>query len=446
VTDPDRSTPRHDVDVTWTRWGTTVLAGAPMRLFRLTSRGADVAETVETSGRFPDTPASDELRTRWIEAGAVHPAPEPDTATDTAAAVTMITPVLGVRAIAPRAGPAPRIVVDDGTQPPRAPRIVVDDGTQPPRADAAVRLDDTRGPAAARNAGRRHATTEYLAFVDADVDTGPDERWLPMLLAHFADPRVGLVAPRVAGEPDSPLDMGSRPALVRPGSHVPYVPAAALVVRAAAFDAVGGFDERLRFGEDVDLVWRLGEAGWWCRYEPRAVVWHAPRPTAGARLAQRFRYGTSAAPLHLRHPGAVAPFRSNGWTALVVALAALGHPGGAVVVAASTAAALPRRLVGVPRAAALGLALRGHGHALIHAADAVRRSWWPIVAIAAVVSRRARRLLVLAVVVRPQRAIGDAAYGAGVGSGMIRHRTVGPIVPRISAWPGRAAVEYRRRR
>ena len=67
---------------------------------------------------------------------------------------------------------------------------------------------------------------------------------------------------------------------------------------------VGGFDPSLRVGEDVDLVWRLVEAGWRARYEPQSVVGHRPRATLAALLRQRFGYGRSAGALDRRHPGA----------------------------------------------------------------------------------------------------------------------------------------------
>ena len=70
----------------------------------------------------------------------------------------------------------------------------------------------------------------------------------------------------------SPLDLGPEPARVRAGTRVSYVPAAAIVCRVDAIREIGGFDEALRFGEDVDLVWRLDAAGWRCRYEPVATV------------------------------------------------------------------------------------------------------------------------------------------------------------------------------
>ena len=182
--------------------------------------------------------------------------------------------------------------------------MFVDDGSGTPltgvRGATLVRLRHNSGPAAARNAGARAAETPIVAFVDTDVELF--DGWLDGLLWHFDDPRVGFVAPRVASgaaaedgdrrvaryeQRHSPLDLGSEPARIAAGTRVSYVPAAALIVRKAALDEVGGFDTSLRCGEDVDAVWRLAAAGWRGRYEPSVVVHHQPRRTWRQLVAQR---------------------------------------------------------------------------------------------------------------------------------------------------------------
>ena len=57
-----------------------------------------------------------------------------------------------------------------------------------------------------------------------------------------------------------------------------------MLVRAEAFQAVGGFDESFfMYFEDVDLCLRLEAAGWRLAQEPRAVVHHAGGVAAGVR-------------------------------------------------------------------------------------------------------------------------------------------------------------------
>ncbi len=94
-------------------------------------------------------------------------------------------------------------------------------------------------------------------------------------MGHFDDPLVAIVAPRVRsllGRPQglisrylaarSPLDMGPREADVKPGGRVSYVPAATLVVRRSVLEQ--GFDENLRYGEDVDLGGACARTGGAC--------------------------------------------------------------------------------------------------------------------------------------------------------------------------------------
>jgi N-acetylglucosaminyl-diphospho-decaprenol L-rhamnosyltransferase len=61
-----------------------------------------------------------------------------------------------------------------------------------------------------------------------------------------------------------------------PGTEVvDWVSGACFLVRRAAFEQVGGFDEAyFMYAEDVDLCWRLGRAGWRVAYVPAAEVTH----------------------------------------------------------------------------------------------------------------------------------------------------------------------------
>jgi hypothetical protein len=174
-------------------------------------------------------------------------------------------------------------------------------------------------------------------------------------------------------------------------------------------------------------------------------------------LRQRAGYGSAAAPLADRHPDALAPAVMSPWSALVVGLVVARRPVAAVAVAAATGVALQRKLDGVPAAEAWRLVARGHLGALGQAATAVRRVWWPLVLVAALVSGRARAVLVASFVVHPLvrwatrrprsidpvtavvvGALDDAAYGWGTWRGMLRGGQWRPLWPRLSGWPPRA--------
>ena len=421
-----------------------LLGGSPLRLLRLGSRGAAVV-TGWLSGELLGSGAGEQrLARQLIDAGLLHPDPPPGQVADRD--VTLVTPVKDHPAGTHRLWRATAELGD---------RVLVDDGSAEPVPGAAVRHETPRGPAAARNAGWQQVGTDVVAFVDADVQ--PEPGWLDPMLAQFADPLVAAVAPRVrsragAGavaryeQERSGLDLGAQPAPVRPMSRVSYVPSAALVVRRSALRAVGGFDERMHFGEDVDLVWRLLDSGYAVRYEPRSVVRHDPRAGVSAWLRQRFDYGTSAAPLSARHPGRLTCAKLSGASALSWGLLAAGRPRSALATAVVTAALFPRKLRGrgLPAGQALRLAGLGHLGAGRLLAEAARRAWLPVLAVAAVFSRRARAVMLAALLPclldsagrgwdwAALRVLDDLAYAAGVWRGCLRERTLDPVLPRFT--------------
>ena len=337
--------------------GRALLGGVPLRLVRLSPAGARVA-AAWARGERPAADGARMLARRLLDAGIAHPRPS-GAGAPRLDEVTVIVPVrdrprqlrrcLAAVAAAERPGAGPR-------------RLVVDDGSQDAEAVAAVaaqagarllRRERAGGPAAARNSGLAQCSTPFVAFVDSDCLPAPG--WLSTLLAHLADPQVGAVAPRIVAHPAardgwlaqyeerfSPLDMGAREGPVAPLRRVPYVPTAALVARRAALG--DGFDPELTVGEDVDLVWRMTAAGWTVRYEPAAAVAHDHRVTVAAWLRRRAAYGTSAAPLHRRHPGAVPAAVASPSAAAAWLLLAARRPRAALLAAALATAAAARRL------------------------------------------------------------------------------------------------------
>lgn len=433
----------------------TVIGGSPLRVFRLTTAGRNEFDRVSAG----DAIAATELTDRLLDAGAIHPVNdlrEPHT-----------FGVADVTVVVPTHDDEPARLYDILRHCTTSAGVVfVDDGSSRPisgvRGATVVRLRHNIGPGAARNAGYRGVETPLVAFVDSDVDL--HEGWLDGLLAHFDDETVALVAPRVASgaalpgadpgvaryeERHSPLDLGREPARVAPGTRVSYVPAAAVVVRVAALDAIGGFDATMRCGEDVDAVWRLAAAGWRCRYEPAVVVEHQPRRSWRDLTAQRAAYGESAAALAGVHGLAVAPVRMSAWTLGVWGLAATGHLVSAAGLAGATSVALISKLPGVPAIESVRLAGLGHywaGHSL---AAAVRRTWLPIVGLGALGSRRFRRVALAAAVPAlldggPARLLDDIAYGTGVWKGVLTKRRLAPLLPALSAWPPRPRKIVRR--
>jgi glycosyltransferase involved in cell wall biosynthesis len=151
--------------------------------------------------------------------------------------------------------------------------IVVDDGSTDNTADVVksfgsrVRYicQENAGVAAARNRGVAESSSELIAFLDAD-DTWEPTKLEKQLRVFELDPEVGLVHCGMR-EFDSEtgetvgfqLDGGEEgvaenlllwegPVIVAPGN---------VMVSRKAFDEAGGFDTRIRCGEDWDLCYRI---------------------------------------------------------------------------------------------------------------------------------------------------------------------------------------------
>jgi mycofactocin system glycosyltransferase len=392
--------------------------GAPPRILRLTAAGQ--AAWQELQAGPVATRAGGLLARKLTDAGLAHPRPpKPRSALD----VTVVIPVYA-RQLATLDVGYPVVVVDDGSPVPVA----------IPCGATLIRRAVNGGPGAARNTALESVASEFVAFLDSDCVPPPG--WIEALAAHFADPLVAAVAPRITS--DGALDLGADQARVLPGGRVTYVPTAALVCRRSALPR---FDESLRTGEDVDLVWRLHEAGWRIRYEPAVQVRHIAPATWPARMARRFRYGTSAAPLARRHPGAVTHLVLHPWPAATVVALLARRPGAAAL--AFTAGLLTTgrtlRRAGVPRDGLvramvtgvaqtwLGIGRYGtqFGAPALAAAVAARGGRWRRAAAASLLLGPARFSL--------PRIAGEVAYGAGVWSGCWSERTFAPLRPAI-AW------------
>jgi mycofactocin system glycosyltransferase len=447
-----------------------VLAGGhPGRLLRLTTSGREaLAELLDTG---PSTDAARRLGRRLVDAGMAHPVAAPGTRRD-AAGVTVVIPVrdraeLLERCLASLGGSSPVVVVDDGSDD----RQAVADACRGHGAVVITRSVNG-GPAVARNEALAHVGTELVAFLDSDCVAGPE--WLEGLVGLFDDPTVGAVAPRVRPvggqrslrsrylDARSPLDMGTAPGPVGPGRRVRYVPAAALVVRRRALAEGPGFDPDLRVGEDVDRIWRLVGDGWRVRYVPSVEIGHHEPGSWRALLARRLRYGTSAGPLAVRHPGRLAPVELRPWATVGAVALLAGYPRTAAAVTVASGAVLARavRPLGVPIGLAFRWGFEGTGWTVVGLGRAATVLAGPALVAGALVggrSRRGRRLrrASLALAVAPplvewwQRRpdldpvrwvaasfVDDVSYGAGVWLGAIRARTLGPLLPVIVTGDG----------
>jgi mycofactocin system glycosyltransferase len=339
-----------------------------------------------------------------------------------------------------------------------------------------LRLPESRGAAGARNAGAGAARSEVVAFLDSDCLADPG--WLDALIPELADPEVAAAGGRIGPASErtwleryeavrSPLDLGRTRTEARPGRPVPFLVTANLVIRRADLMAVGGFDERLRWGEDVDLCWRLHEAGRRMVYQPAGLVRHRHRGAVADFVATRANYAGSEAELLARHPD------GGRWLGISpgLAAAALGGLGaltgrprllvaGAIALALETCATAARlEPLGVPPGRAVPALLRGHAAGLYWAARQLTRYYGLPAAVAALSLKRFRKGLLLGLLgtwaaagiadwtrLRPAQSLpaflaahllDDTAYQYGLWRSCWRGRTLRPLAVRLRLLAGR---------
>jgi N-acetylglucosaminyl-diphospho-decaprenol L-rhamnosyltransferase len=224
--------------------------------------------------------------------------------------------------------------------------VVVDNDSHDGSADVAAELPGVR---LIRNAANRYlspAWNQGAAATDAPylLFLNPDTEWFAgsvgdLLSVARADPGAGIVGPMLRNVDGTVYASGRRfPGLIDGLGHafvslvrsdnaftrryrmddwdrstarvVDWVSGACMLMPRAAFDAVGGFDERFPlYAEELDLATRMRDAGFHVVFTPAAEVIHAVGvSTGGDRRSHRLgvMHSTSLYRYYATH-------RSGGW-------------------------------------------------------------------------------------------------------------------------------------
>jgi O-antigen biosynthesis protein len=192
--------------------------------------------------------------------------------------------------------------------------IVVNDGSKD-QTPAIVQKFDVRlisipngGLSNARNVGMRAATGEIVAYIDDDAR--PDPHWLQHLAWTFMSgnyagvggpnippPEDGMVAEAVANSPGNPTHVLTSDQIAE------HIPGCNMAFRRSALLAINGCDAQFRIaGDDVDLCWRIQQAGGVIAFSPAAMVWHHRRNRVKTYWKQQMNYGRAEAALERKWP------------------------------------------------------------------------------------------------------------------------------------------------
>lgn len=238
------------------------------------------------------------------------------------------------------AGPLEILIVDDGSSDGsgRLLRAWESAGT------VTVLRGPGRGAAAAINTGIREARYPVVCQIDQDVILRAG--WLATLLAALDDPGVAAAQGQYVTAPDAGFwaramgrDLEQRYARIR-STSVNHVCTGNTAYRLSALHGVGLLDERLGYGYDNDLSYRLGAHGHRLAFCRDAISVHRWREGPGAYLRQQFGVGYGRLDVVARHPRRMRGDDVSGWLMMAHApamLAGLAAAGAAAIAAMSGA-------------------------------------------------------------------------------------------------------------
>jgi GT2 family glycosyltransferase len=179
-----------------------------------------------------------------------------------------------------------------------------------------VMSPENPGYGAAANRALARCSAEYVLLLNSDTRVRPGA--LEALRGYLdRHERAAIVGPRLV-HPDGTLQASCfpfpRPLRPLTRSHgcalphdrpgpVPWVVGAALAIRRRAFESVGGFEESYgMFFEEVDLSYRMREAGWETHFTPDAEVVHLVGASTRQRRAEMLlRTRLSSLEFYRRH-------------------------------------------------------------------------------------------------------------------------------------------------
>jgi glycosyltransferase involved in cell wall biosynthesis len=175
-----------------------------------------------------------------------------------------------------------------------------------------VEASAKQGASHARNVGAAAATGDVLAFCDADDEVAPG--WIAGLQKALAN--ADFVASRFDHGKLNPPSSYVHPqttGLIQDEKFdfLPRAGGCGLAVRRSVHDAVGGFDESIRYHEDTDYCWKIQLAGTPLGYASDAVVHVQNRQHPGERFRQARGWAASQVALYKKYRRMGMPRSSN---------------------------------------------------------------------------------------------------------------------------------------
>jgi GT2 family glycosyltransferase len=221
-----------------------------------------------------------------------------------------------------------QLIEDIGREAPGGLKLIITENVPetPPLAGAQSRYplqrianSHIKGFGANHNTAFQYCETPFFCVVNPDIRLSSNP--FPTLLRTLDEQNAAAVGPLVRASEgrieDSARRFPTLGSLVRKALHekrspdyptdagpaaVDWVAGMFVLFRSDAFRAIGGFDERyFLYYEDVDICWRLRNAGYTVVYEPRAEVTHNAQRASRQNLRLARHHVQSAVRFLLYH-------------------------------------------------------------------------------------------------------------------------------------------------
>ena len=151
-----------------------------------------------------------------------------------------------------------------------------------------------QGPSQARNAGARVANGDILSFLDADCIVSPNYiATLAEELSKDIDACGGFIKEQYSKHDLIGRFLAGFLFYLRPREiyrKVNHISSACFSIKTPWFQRVGGFDESITEGEDVDICLRLFREGARILYNPELWVEHRSAETLWFMICKEYRY------------------------------------------------------------------------------------------------------------------------------------------------------------
>lgn len=194
--------------------------------------------------------------------------------------------------------------------------VYVDDGSTDDSLQIAERhrpqlrivAQENRGLSVARNVGAETATGEIVAYIDSDAYA--DRDWLRFLVLRLQSGGfAGVGGPNLTPPGDGQLAQwigycpGNPTHVLEDDVRADHIAGVNMAFWRHLLLGLGGFDPVHRAaGDDVDICWRLRDAGYELAFAPAAIVWHHRRPSLRRYLKQQYGYGVAEHQLERKYP------------------------------------------------------------------------------------------------------------------------------------------------